>query len=752
MKPFFKVISFILCGFVFIALCGFVWLSASLPKLEGNEKLKGLQAEVRVLRDAHGVPHVFAANKHDAFRALGFLHAQDRLFQMDMTRLAGQGRLAEVLGADLINYDKKMRVLNFGALAKSSFEALSQEVQDELKVYADGVNAALSIISLPPEYTLLGFKPEKWEAHHGLIWAKLMAWQLSGNMDTEIFRTQLLKQGLSREKIDALFPDMSRDAPLTVRPLAQRLSFPSDRRVSDSAARFFERLPKQASNIFVLAGKRTESGFPILVNDPHLQLQAPVLWYLARLNWPTGSVKGASAPGLPYFPLGQNDHVAWGFTTSNMDVQDMVFVDANNKELITREETIKVKGQADVPLVVRSMAAGPVLSDVMPDVAAITPQGKVAVLQFTGLKADDKTPEALAIINAAVSLVDIEEAAGLYTAPPQNLMVADDKGHIAYYGVGVFPRQNQNGRYPTDNEQWNRFDIWNGATKLRTENPLQGVLFNANNIPAISAGGAVLNGEWAEPYRAMRLGQLLSQAKNWDVEKASSVMLDFVSLIALRIIKKAALLFEGETDIARALSAWDGRMDKNAAEPLIFHAFMRHFGVAVFGDVFEADVLWPRYTVLEKAITEKKELVQTSFKAALKELRAAHGQDWTRWRWGDVHRAALPHPVFSRVPFLKNIISLEVETDGDFHTLNRAASYTFTKPYTDDHGAGYRAAYDVGAPDKSLFMIATGQSGHPLSSFYGNMVAPWAEGRFISLHGSENELSAAGSKSLRLHP
>lgn len=752
MKKSLKIISVVVCGFVFIALAVFVWLSSSLPKMEGSEKLKGLQAEVRVLRDEHGVPHVFAAHKQDAFRALGFLHAQDRLFQMDMTRLAGQGRLAEVLGADLLGYDKKMRALNFGALAKSSFDALSHDVQDELKAYAQGVNAALSVTSLPPEYTLLGFKPEKWEAHHGLIWAKLMAWQLSGNMDTEIFRAQLLKQGLPREKIDAFFPDMSRDAPQTTKPLAAFPVYQQNIKKTDGPAVFFERLPKQASNIFVLAGKRTESGLPILVNDPHLQLQAPVLWYLARLNWPTGSVKGASAPGLPYFPLGQNDHVAWGFTTSNIDVQDLVFIDAGAKDITSRKETIKVKGRADEELMVRVSAHGPIVSDVMPDVAAITPQGKVAVLQFTGLKADDKTPEALAIINAAVSLVDIDEAAGYYNAPPQNLMVADDKGHIAYYGVGTLPRQNNNGKYADENDVWNSQYLWNGATKLRTENPLQGVLFNANNLPANSAGGAPLNGEWAEPYRTMRLGQLLSNAKNWDVEKASAVMLDTVSMIALRIIKKAAPLFDGEADIVRALTAWDGRMNKNAPEPLIFHSFMHHFGRAVFGDVVEADVLWPRYTVLEKAITEKKELVQSSFKAALKELRVAHGHDWTRWRWGDVHRASLPHPVFSRVPLLKNIFSLEVETDGDFHTLNRAASYTFSNPYTDDHGAGYRAAYDVGAPDKSLFMIATGQSGHPLSSFYGNMVAPWAAGRFISLHGSEKELSVKGNKSLRLQP
>lgn len=734
----------------------FLWLSSSLPRLEGEEKLAALAAPVHVLRDENGAPHVFAGSAHDAYVALGYLHAQDRLFQMEMTRRAGAGRLAEVLGADLLGYDKKMRALGLARQAEKSFFHLPQDVKNDLGAYAEGVNAFLTQRKNPPEFTLLGITPAPWAPWHGLIWAKMMAWQLSGNMENEIFRAGLLKEGWTRAQVDALFPRPSVQGFSGALPL----SAPPVRSTTPLAAlaRFFDHLPGQASNIYALTGARTQSGKPILANDPHLQLQAPILWYLARLHWPEGDVKGASAPGLPYFPLGQNRHMAWGFTTSNIDVQDLVFIDAKDVSLAQkREEIIHVKGAADVTLPVSETAAGPVLSGVIPMLDAVTPKGKVAVLQWTGFSDHDSTAAFLARLNNAVRVNEVAKKTDLYLAPPQNLMLADEEGHIGIFSVGLLPqRAGENTLYADQNARWPRF-VPQARNPRRMGPPAQ-FLFNANNapLPASACQGACpFEGDFAETFRAQRLQQLLEPMKRADVSRASAPMNDIRSLAAQAVLVRLLPLLE-DSEVKKALAGWDGAMDKTRPEPLIFHALIEELGRQLFGDVYAAEVQWPRMQVLIHALDlEKdalKEKVKDSVAAAMATLGKTQGADWTQWRWGTVHTAPLSHPVFSKIPLLSALFSLEVETDGDYYTLQRAASYDPAHPFRDEHGAGYRAAYDLGAPAQSLFMMATGTSGHPLSPFYGNMTARWKDGQYVTLAGSEEELRASGARTLTLHP
>ena len=308
-------LSFVVLAGAGIGLTG--WLS--LPRAEGQENLFGLENPVEILRDENGIPTIRAATSREAYFALGFVHAQDRLWQMEMTRRVGAGRLSEFLGEDTLGVDRFMRTMGFYRLAERQAEGMTGEVREALESYAEGVNAYLAkkTKSLPPEFLILGHRPEPWTMADSLVWSKLMAFQLSNN-----WRSELLKLGLSRrmdpQQIQDLFPGRDEPAIMTGQA-AQAIDF---------ARNLLDRLPAQlhsdsASNAWILGGSRTESGLPVLANDPHLKFSSPILWYLARIETPDWEITGATVPGVPIHVLGHNGHLAWGLTTTHADTQDI---------------------------------------------------------------------------------------------------------------------------------------------------------------------------------------------------------------------------------------------------------------------------------------------------------------------------------------------------------------------------------------------------------------------------------------------
>ena len=448
---------------VIVAAFAGVWLFwRAMPSYSGTEKLPGLGAEARVWRDSYGVPHIFAANMDDAARALGYLHASERLFQMEVNRRVGQGRAAETFGPDLLKVDKFIRTLGFYREAESSVAALSPETQKRLQAYADGVNAFLDTHkdALPPEFLLAGVTPAPWKPADTVVWGKLIALELSQNREQEALRAHIA-QKLGPDKIPWFFPGMKPGDPITTLPtLSERHASPDG---VDDAIGALTGLNRGASNEWVISGARTVTGKPILANDPHLGLGAPILWYLARIVTPDGWIKGATVPGTPVVLLGQNDHIAWGITTANTDTQDL-FVETIDptdptryltpdgpKPFETRDETIRVKGGADVKLTIRTTRHGPVLSDVSSDLASIAAPGKAIALAFTGLSDHDTTTDAALRLDAAKNWDDFLGAMRLYQSPTQNIVYADTSGDIGFFSPGLVPlRKSGDGLAPVD--------------------------------------------------------------------------------------------------------------------------------------------------------------------------------------------------------------------------------------------------------------------------------------------------------------
>jgi penicillin amidase len=538
--------KFVVVLVVVAAAGGFYLFYRAMPAYSGAATLPGLRAETRVWRDGYGVPHIFAASMDDAARALGYIHASERLYQMEMQRRAGQGRVAEIAGADYVDVDRLVRTLGLYRLAESSFAALSPWAQARLQAYADGVNAFLTTHqnALPPEFLFLGDAPEPWKPADTLVWGKLASLQLSGNYKLEALRAHL-QQKLSPEQASWLFAMPTDHAPITTAPTAN----PRRAAIDDAADRLAELIPLRhgASNEWVVSGARTVTGKPILADDPHLSVGAPILWYLVRIVTPEGSLKGATVPGFPAVMLGQNDRIAWGVTNAASDVQDL-FVETIDpadpgryltpdgpKPFATRDETIHVKGGADVVLHVRETRHGPVVSDVVADLAGLAGAGKAVALAYTGLGGQDTSAESLMRVNAAHDWDEFLAALRLYQTATQNFVYADASGDIGYISAGLVPlRKSGDGLAPADGASGEK--DWVGTIPFerwpQLHNPEAGFVFNANNAIVGDDGPSAFGQDWEEPFRARRIQQFFDTIDKHSLETSAAMQADHVSLAA----------------------------------------------------------------------------------------------------------------------------------------------------------------------------------------------------------------------------
>lgn len=766
------------------------WMRAQQPQTSGSVSIPGNGAPAEVVRDKQGVVHIFAATERDAYRALGYAHAQDRLWQMETMRRAGAGRLAELIGTKYGDFalrsDRLMRTLGVRRSAEAMEATLSPEARTAFEAYAEGVNAYLTTRSeaLPVEFQLLRHTPEPWTVADSLVWAKLMALQLSANYRDELFRSRVLER-LSPSQVDDLFPPDAPGAPTTLASDLRGMD------LRETVRRTLAALPQMgfdtASNEWVLTGARTTTGKPILANDPHLGLEAPILWYLARIVTPDFTVTGATVPGVPLTILGHNGKVSWGFTTTHSDTQDL-FVEKpdpqdparyvtpdGSQPYETRAETIAIAGEAPQALTVRSTRHGPVISDL--DAAPAGGTAPVLALSFPGLADNDTSAEALYRLNHAGSAETVRDALRLHVAPQQNIVYADVTGEVGFITAGRVPiRRKGDGRVPVPG--WTGEYDWTGFLPYyalpQAVNPPTGQFVNANNAVVGRDYPYRLATEWPDPSRAKRIVEMLGNGRH-SVEDVARQQMDIISLPArdfLPELLKYPVPPGPASDAAALLRGWDGRMDRNRPEPLIFTAWLRELVRAVFADELGPDFAsyWElRPEALRRVLNERPEwcddistpqkescadMVGRSLESAVAMLAERHGSSPKSWRWGDDHTVALVHRMLSRVPLIGGRADLSVETDGDFFTVNRGSTSTRdpANPFRHVHGAGFRAVYDLADLDNSRFVIATGQSGNIWSRHWGDLVTLWRDGGSLRLAGDRGTLVSAGAEVLTLTP
>ena len=763
-----------------------LWLRTSLPQTTGTVDVADLKQPVEIIRDENGIPHIFAQTKRDAHFALGFVHAQDRLWQMEFTRRVGAGRLSEILGRETLGTDKFLRTLGLYRLAESQAARLDGETREALDGYAAGVNAFLANHrgAWPLEFILLGHTPEPWRPADSLVWAKLMGLQLSSGWRGDLLRANLAARiGVTR--LRDLFPVDGPDAPTT-------LSQMKGLRLDDLAARIPDMLDAQsASNAWVVSGARSATGKPILANDPHLGFAAPGLWYLARLTAPGWTATGATAPGVPLVVLGRNGHIAWGMTTTGGDTSDLFIETAlqddptryltpdGPKAFRTRTETISIKGDDPITITVRETRHGPVLSDVLPALKDLAIDEKVVALAATVLRDDDTSVEAIARINLAKSVTEFRTASRLFSAPMQNLFVADISGGIGFITAGRMPLRRMGHGHLPESGLDGRGD-WKGFVAARhwpqSWNPPEGVLANANNRLRPSDEGRAYQYAWywPESHRAARIKEFFRVPKTHTIEDSLHLQMDNRSLAARSLLPILIGLQSGNGSDAEAISLlrdWNYEMDRRRPEPLLYAAWTRHLMVTLLEDELGAAFAGfqrARPRVIERILREdtvwcddvstpQKEdcgvRTALALDRALSELKARFGGDPKDWNWGAAHEAVFPHKIFRRIPLLGQWTEGRIATDGGDHTLNRGQTGGgVDDPYRHSHGAGFRAVYDLSNLENSRYSLATGQSGNPLSDRYMEFLAPWRDGRYIHIAGSRDELETRGGERLTLRP
>jgi penicillin amidase len=763
------------------------YMALAQPKTSGTLTLEGAQAQLRIERDVDGIPTVQAANTHDLFFGLGVVHAQDRLWQLETHKRIASGRLAEAFGPAAVDADRFLRALAVRRAAEAQWAQTQGEARAALLAYAKGINAVLdgAVGARPPEFVVLGLQPEPWTPVDSLAWSIMMAWDLGGNWSTELLRLRLALR-MDKARIDQLLPPYPGEAP------SQSLDYPALYRslkldtevaaVDAMTSRLLAAAPESGiegvgSNNWVLTGERTTTGRPLLANDPHLKLTAPALWYFARLKAPGYDVAGATLPGLPGVVLGQNAQVAWGFTNTGPDVQDLYLERIKPGDpaqyqtpdgwarFETWQETIRVKGQPDVTMLVRSTRHGPVISDagVADDLLGAKGRpGYAIAMRWTALDADTDQIGASLRMNRAASVDEFVEAAKGWVAPMQNMVVADTAGRIAFVAparvpvrrrdndlMGLAPAPGWDSRYDWDG--WLPFELL-----PQERDPAKGYVATANQRVVPADHPAFISSSWALPHRQNRIEALLDAKPRHSLDDLRTLQSDVKSLAAPRgreWLRRAPAKPPQGAAAQQQLAGFDGTMSADRAAPLIYWAWMRHLTLRVIGDdlrvvpdkhvggrsFFDAldailerdDATWcddNRTPVAETCVQQ----AGAALDAALEELQTLQGPDPAAWQWGRAHQARAEHRPFSKVKPLARFFELRAPVGGDTYTVNVArvnlrADGVTGEHYLDEHGPSLRALYDLGDRGRSRFMHSSGQSGLPWSAHYRDLLPRWVQ-------------------------
>ena len=771
---------------------GYMGLRTSLPTVDGEIALTGLDADIEILREANGVPHIYAASEADVYFGLGFVHAQDRLWQIEMRRRMGAGRLSEILGRRSLDMDRFFRTLGIYRAAARGFKALDSDTRAAYEAYAKGVNAYLETRGgvLPLEFLILRApEPEPWTPADSLVILKLMAWDLAGNWRDELLRARLASR-LTAEQIADLWTPYPGDGPVAL----PQLRFSGFDELGDLDA-LWRRTPPGptadvGSNNWVVSGDRSESGKPLLANDPHLGLGAPGPFYLAHLNAPGLDVVGGTLPGAPGVVLGHNQRIAWGFTNTRPDTQDLFIetLDPNDptrylapdgsRAFEVHTETIAVKGEADVVIELRESRHGPVLSDLqMLNVRPDAPS-KVIALAWTGLRDDDLTPQAGLALSRALDWPQFISALEDFHGPQQNIVYADRDGNIGLFAPALVPvRRQGDGWLPVPGSSgaydWDGFVPYSALPKAF--NPPAGYIVTANNKIVADDYPHFITRDWSAPYRAMRISELIEGRKH-NRESFRAIQADRLSLMAREMLPYL-LAAEPESEAARSAQSlmvgWDGEMASELAQPLLFSAWYRELTRLVYGDelgsmffaawgqrpLFMRAVLEGRRrewcddiaTEIEESCADRSAL---ALEKAVAGLSLLYGDNPSRWRWGEAHPAEHAHGIFQDWAPFSWLFDISIENGGGRYTVN-AAGFRFNqtmRPFAQNHGPAMRAVYDLAALDRSLFVISTGQSGNPLSPHYRDFVERWRDHRPFTIPMERAAVDAARRDRLLLVP
>ncbi|HEY0671039.1 MAG TPA: penicillin acylase family protein [Longimicrobiales bacterium] len=733
-----------------LLVAGGVWyIKRSRPDYDATVHAS-VREQIEVWRDSAGVPHVWAANTADMLFAQGYVHAQERLWQMELFRRVGEGRLAEIFGESMVETDKFLRTLGIWHAAAANLQQLPAEQRQLLDAYVAGVNHWINTQDgpLPPEFVALRIGVQPWTLQHSLAIEKIMAWDLTIYEGAAQLTNAVRRVGLERAKY--LFPS----DPSWGTTIIEAPEVPA---IPPNAAALLDALSiTRASNAWVIGGSRTRSGKPILANDMHLMLRQPGVWYLMALHAPGIDVAGMTIPGVPHVIAGHSKAVAWGFTNVMMDDIDL-FIErldpADSTRYLTpggaqpfglREERLRIKGR-DSALVftVRTTRHGPVMSDVDQRLRGQTIGNDAPIVSVQWAALDtSRSFRAFHALNQARNADEVRTALRDFNNPHQNVVYADTAGNFGYQMAGRVPVRGNRLRPPSiPVPGWSGEHDWRGYLPFEehpaAHNPAQGYAVTANNRQARGAVGDLISNDWDMPYRAARIRDMVRAHNPHDAASVHRMQLDVTDLLALKYKRYAASAarLAGRTEVAQLLERWDAQATRDSRAAPYFYVWYEHLRRQISRTLYGSVGFFPRDALNEALDSGRVLWSGAEGKQQLDSLAAAsmlHSDSVVRGQaWGDVHYVVAAH-VMGEVATVERFLDLNVGPrphQGSPTTVNVAQYSADEVPIRTSYGASQRHVVDMANIDGAGgFILPTGQSGLPASPHYKDMFERWRNG------------------------
>ena len=791
-------ITMVVILFVF-GIISYSVLKSKIPEYNGEQVFAGINNDIQIYRDSFAVPYIIAEDELDAAFALGYVHAQERLFQMDMSRRAGEGRLSEVFGSKTVPFDKMFRTLGIFGIVNKYYEQLNPTSKKYLEAYSNGVNAYIKSANgnYTFEFDILNYDPYPWKPEHSLVIAKLMAWELNISWWTDIAFSHLV-QKLGVEKVTEIIPDYDENSPTIINEELKKYSnIPLDFYKVDKKYREFTGFSGThiGSNNWVVNGKKSDSGSVLIANDPHLAHQAPGKFLFAVIRSKDWNAEGFSIPGLPSFIIGKNQNISWVLTNVMADDSDFYlekldsakthyFLNDEWKELNISSDTIFVKDSSSVVYEIAKTHRGPIISGIHLYDNLYKNEYQDSTILSMRWTALDFTDELFALIsvNKAKNWTDFKSALEHFTAPGQNFVYGDDNGNIGYICAAKLPLRNENSPTmvydgsTTDND-WKGFVPYSKMPKLF--NPTQNFIASANNKTVKDFPYHISN-IWEPSSRIYRITELLNLKETHSLDDFKKYQMDFYSFYAKDITEHIIESFRNvnieEPNLILAielLAKWDFVMDKQSQTPTIYAVFFQKLMENIFIDemgdelfkeyVFIANVPYRKIQELMKKGTStwwdnvntaelesKDDIIRKSLIDAVSELEEKFGANITNWQWRNLHTVTFQHAFGIASPFLGKLLNIgPFPISGDGTTIFNT-EYSFAEPYNNKLGPAMRFLYDFSKPDELNFILPSGQSGYFLSDHYSDMTNMWLSGDYIKLNINTSNIDSRGYDLFRL--
>ena len=746
-------------------------LRRPLPPTSGTLGVPGITGPLAIRRDRWGVAHVEGGNREDLWFGQGFLHAQDRLWQMDFYRHVASGRLAEIAGAEGLRPDRLMRTLGMRRAAEAEVGTLAPEVRGPAEAYCAGVNAGAAAAPAPPfELQVLRLEWQPWTVADILTVGKLLAFALSTNWERELLRADMLRE-LGEDLTIRLDPGYPRGNPVVMGGHWAGDGAGLAAQIGAAREAIGLAVDASGSNNWAVSAGRSATNGPLIAGDPHLPPSMPGIWYQLALRQGDRFARGASMPGMPGIYMGQGNDVVWTFTNVMADTQDLYVerIEGDRylfrgewRPLETRIEEIAVRGREPELLEVRSTHHGPIVNDI-----AGTDSGQPLALRWAALDEPTTTEAAFRIfdVRSGPELVEVMEH---HTTPASNLVWADRHGSIGYKLVGRLPVR-EGGCPDLPKPGWTGDFEWAGTVPYaelpEVTDPQVGRVVTANNRIAGDDYPHHITSDWLDGYRALRIEQLLDEAEEHDLDDFERIQTDVLSIPGLEAARRLSRLKpEGqrEQQAVEILRSWDGRLDPGSVAGAVYQAFILRLGRevarAAIGDRdlaerwldradngFTAHVTspWRWHSHLMSLWEEADDsligrpwddLVLDSLRGGLDDLTDRFGTDPEGWAWGKVHEMEFPHALGGANPLFRRLLNRRLRVGGAQETVSQIA-YDPNDPYMALWAPSWRMVADPLDPGRSRWVSFTGQSGHPASPHYDDLQTVWLEGRTIPMAG-----------------